>query len=329
MRKKLLILSAFLCCNTLFAEEQTPPENTSPEKSPWELSATTSFAYYLKSDQEQGSSHFTGVSGPYDGIEGAVELDAAYTLPFLRGSSGLTQNNHATFNFGIEFTPITIVPTVSVTVSPIAFLEFAAGGMFGTGWNIGDIFTGMAKFEESEPGYGDMTPFSHWYLYGWASGCFMFDLAAIWAGDWHHIVTSATYKVGYQKLTGTEADVWLWRASSGQASGWIYEQKYILGYQMPLALSMIAVGTTLSGHYQSSDFGDYSSSYKGDYMTIDIWPTAEITFSKKDKMYVLFDFRARRSFEEKYKDDDHEPLMTYSGREWVFYRICLQWKHIF
>ena len=92
---------------------------------------------------------------------------------------------------------------------------------------------------------------------------------------------------------------------------------------------MIAVGTTLSGHYQSSDFGDYGSSYKGDFMTIDIWPTAEITFDSKDKLYVLFDFQSRRSFREEYIDDDHEPLMTYSGREWLFYSIALQWKHIF
>ena len=98
---------------------------------------------------------------------------------------------------------------------------------------------------------------------------------------------------------------------------------------MPLKLSMIGVGTTLSGHYKSSDFGDYSSRYKGDFMTIDIWPMAEITLGKKDKLFVLFDFQSRRSFHEKYKDVEHEPLMTYSGREWIFYTLGFQWKHLF
>jgi hypothetical protein len=157
----------------------------------------------------------------------------------------------------------------------------------------------------------------------------MFDFAEIWEGDWHHIVATATYKAGYQKLTGTNADVWLWQATEGLASGWIYEQEYVLGYQMPLKVSMIAIGTTLSGHYKSSDFGKYASSYKGDFMTIDIWPSAEITLGAKDKLYVLADFQSRRSFHEKYDNTEHEPLMTYSGREWIFYSLAVQWKHVF
>ena len=157
----------------------------------------------------------------------------------------------------------------------------------------------------------------------------MFDLAALWEGDWHHVVATATFKTGYQNITGTDKDVWLWQASHALASGWIYEQEYFLGYQMPLKLSMIGIGATLFGHYKSSDFGEFSSNYKGDFMTIDIWPMAEITFSKTDKFYVLLDFRSRRSFREKYKDDDYEPFMTYSGREWIFYTLGIQWKHLF
>ena len=40
-------------------------------------------------------------------------------------------------------------------------------------------------------------------------------------------------------------------------------------------------------YYQSSDFGKYASSYKGDFMTIDIWPTAEITLGKKTSSMSL------------------------------------------
>jgi hypothetical protein len=222
-----------------------------------------------------------------------------------------------------------VAPVASVTFSPIAFLEFAIGGTAGTGWNTFDMFQGMAKYNEKKPEYKDMTPFAHWYLYGWASGCFMFDLAALWEGDWHHVIATATYKAGYQKLTGTDADVWLWQATEGYASGWVYEQEYFVGYQMPIKLSMIGIGTTLSGHYKSSDYGEYASSYKGDFMTIDIWPMAEITLGKKDKLYALLDFQSRRSYREKYKDIEHEPLMTYSGREWIFYSLGMQWKHLF
>ena len=329
MKKQFVLIPIALCSSMLFAEETSTLEKASPEKSPWEFSATTLAAYYPKADHESGSSHFSGISGVYDGVKGLVEFEAAYTLPFLRGSDGFTAENHVTFNISLEISPVTIAPVASITLSPIAFLELAIGGTVGTGWNAFNLFQGMAEFNESKPAYRDLTPFAHWYLHGWASACLMFDLAAVWEGDWHHVVATATYKAGYQNITGTDADVWLWMASDGLASGWIYEQEYFIGYQMPLKLSMVGVGTTLSGHYQSSDFGKYSSNYKGDFMTIDIWPMVEITLGNTDKLYVLLDFQARRSFREKYKDEDYEPFMTYSGREWVFYTIGFQWKHLF
>lgn len=322
--KTIHLLSCIALCSTaIFAE------NNSPATSPLEYSLTTSAAYYPEVEHDRGSTHISGISGPYDGIEAVTEFDAIYTLPFLKGDDELTADNHLAFKLGLELSPITVAPVASITVSPIAFLELAIGGTAGSGWNAFDLFQGMAAYNATEPEYKDMTPFAHWYLYGWGSACLMFDLAALWEGDWHHVVATATYKAGYQKLTGTDSDVWLWQASDGLASGWVYEQEYFVGYQMPLKLSMIGVGTTLSGHYESSDFGDYSSSYKGDFMTIDIWPMAEITFSKKDKLYVLFDFESRRSFREKYKGEEYEPLMTYSGREWIFYTLGIQWKHLF
>ena len=322
--KTIHLLSCIALCSTaIFAE------NNSPATSPLEYSLTTSAAYYPEVEHDRGSTHISGISGPYDGIEAVTEFDAIYTLPFLKGNDELTADNHLAFKLGLELSPITVAPVASVTFSPIAFLEFAVGGTAGSGWNAFDLFQGMAAYNATEPEYKDMTPFAHWYLYGWGSACLMFDLAALWEGDWHHVVATATYKAGYQKLTGTDSDVWLWQASDGLASDWVYEQEYFVGYQMPLKLSMIGVGTTLSGHYESSDFGDYSSNYKGDFMTIDIWPMAEITLDKKDKLYVLFDFQSRRSFREKYKGEEYEPLMTYSGREWIFYTLGIQWKHLF
>jgi hypothetical protein len=331
MDKLTLPIATLISCSLLFAEESASAKSSdaAQEKSPWEFSATTSAAYYPETEHHRGATHFSGFSSPYDGVEVVVEFDAAYSLPFLRGDDEFTADNHVTFNMGLEISPVTIAPIAQITVSPIAFLELAIGGTAGTGWNTFGLFQGMAKYSAIEPEYKDLTPFAHWYLYGWASACLMFDLAALWEGDWHHVVATATYKAGYQKLTGTEADVWIWRTTDGLASGWVYEQEYFVGYQMPLKLSMIGIGATLSGHYKSSDYGNYSSNYKGDFMTIDIWSMAEIALSKKDKLYVLLDFESRRSFREKYKDIEHEPLMTYSGREWIFYMLGIQWKHLF
>lgn len=327
MNSRILFISVALCCSMLFAEET--PEKSTQEISSWEFSLTASGAYYPEAEHKTGSSHFSGVNGVYDGAKAVVEFDAAYTFPFLRGNNEFTADNHVTFNAGLEVTPVSVAPVASITVSPIAFLELAIGGIVGTGWNISAWFQGMAKYEAAKPEYKDMMPFAHWYVYGWAKATLMFDLAALWEGDWHHVVATATYTTGYQNMTGTDADIWLWQADEGLASGWIYEQEYFIGYQMPLKLSLIGVGVTLAGHYKSSDYGVYSSNYKGDFMTIDIWSMAEIKLSEKNKLYVLADFEARRSFREKYKDSEHEPMMTYCGREWIFYGLGIQWKHLF
>lgn len=331
MNKLTLPIATLISCSLLFAEEisSAKTSDAAHETSPWEFSTTTSAAYYPEASHKTGSSHFSGVNGIYDGAKAVVEFDAAYTLPFLRGNDEFTADNHIVFNTGLEVTPVSVAPVASITISPIAFLELAIGGTIGTGWSIGDLFQGMAKFNEAKPEYKNLAPFAHWYLYGWAKATLMFDLAALWEGDWHHVVATATYTTGYQNITGTDADIWLWQADEGLASGWIYEQEYFIGYQMPLNLSMVGFGVTLSGHYRSSDYGVYSSNYKGDFITIDIWPMAEITLSKKDKLYILGDIEARRSFREKYKDVEHEPMMTYCGREWIFYALGFQWKHLF
>ena len=323
MNRFILVL-LLIVCSALFAEEPTPQK-----KSPLEFTLTTSAAYYPMVDHKTGSSHFSGISGAYDGVEAVTEFDATYTMPFLNGSDELTVDNHLAFKLGLELSPVTIAPVASVTFSPIAFLEFAIGGTIGTGWPLTDDTQGLAKLDESKPKYKNLTPFANWYFYTWASGCFMFDLAAIWKGDWHHIVTTATYKAGYQKMTSTKSTVWGWKNSYGMAEGWVYEQEYFLGYQMPLKVSTLGVGSTLWGNYQSSDYGKFSNNYDGDFMTMDIWPMVEVKLSNKDLLYVLADFRARRSFREKYDDDAHEPFMTKTGREWLFYSIAAQWKHTF
>ena len=209
MNKLTLPIATLISCSLLFAEETPALEKANQEKSPWEFSLTASGAYYPEAEHKTGSSHFSGVNGIYDGAKAVVEFDVAYTLPFLRGNDEFTKENHIVFNTGLEVTPVSVAPVASITVSPIAFLEFAIGGTVGTGWSIGDLFQGMAKYEAAKPEYKNLTPFAHWLLYGWASACLMFDLAAVWDGDWHHVVATATYKAGYKKMTGTNADIWL------------------------------------------------------------------------------------------------------------------------
>ena len=152
--KKFIPFALITVCGTaLFAEESSLAKEAAEQKSSMEYSVTTSGAYYLEADHKTGSSHFSGVSGPYDGVEAVTEFDATYTMPFLNGDDDLTTDNHLALKLGLELSPVTVAPVASVTFSPIAFLEFAVGGTAGTGWNISDWFQGMAAYNEAKPEY--------------------------------------------------------------------------------------------------------------------------------------------------------------------------------
>ena len=328
MNKKIILYvtcAALLFCNlaSLSAEEEKPVE----------FSISVGAAYYPESSHTTSSgTSFQGLSGAYDSAELAVTPALSYTMPFLTSDNMLMENNYLILEAALQISPVSLTPSASVTISPIAFLELSAGGKTGTGWNLAGI-QGMGEYSISKKEYEDISAFSHWYLYGYGSATLMFDFGEVWEGDWHHIVMTATYEAGYQKLTGT-SDVWQWQANSyPMANGWIYTQDYFVGYKMPLKVSLVGLDLTLSGHYDTSDFdaSNISKSYEGDFMTISISPLAQIQLdsSGKNELFVYGCISSRRSFKEEWEDYDTEPLLTKNGREFYFDSFGIQWKHRF
>ena len=344
MKKSKLILSSFiltaiffsLCPHHVSAQEfaQESAEK-SEEKSPLELSLALGTAWYPESKHStKGGTHFSPLNGAFEAAELAVTGEASYTIPFMQIDNMLMEDNHITLTANLQLSPATLNPTFELTFSPLAVLELTAGFSSGTGWYfpLADV-QGAGEYNSKKIRYETISPFKQWYLNAYGCVTLMFDTGAVWEGDWHHIVMSASYTAGYQKFTGTD-EVWQWKANSyPMANGWIYEQDYFLGYQMPLALSLVGIDLNLSGHYKSSDFDSshIAESYSGDFIQIDITPVAQINFDKKGKnslgLYACIS--SRRSFSEKWKDWDSEPLLTKNGREFFFESLGFQIKHIF
>ena len=287
--------------------------------------AVTGGYYFESSHTTESGTHFQGLSSAYYAFALAVTPMVEYTIPFLTADNALMADNHLTINAGLEITPASLTPNLSLSFTPIALLELKVGSKAGTGW------LGMSEYSFEKPEYEDLTAFKHWYLYNYASATLMFDFGAVWEGDWHHIVTTASYEIAYQKLTGTDR-IWRWQASAFPlADGWVYAQHYFLGYMMPIRLSMIGVDCALMGNYKSSDFGEVDESYDGDFMLINISPMIQIKLgsSEKDTLIILGSIIGRRSFEEEWEDSDKEPLYTKNGREFYFDSIGAVWKHTF
>lgn len=300
-----------------------------------ETSISFGAAWYPEVQHTTASgTHFMPLCGAYDGAEAAIKGAVSYTMPFLQADNMLMEDNSLTLEAALQVSPVTVTPSLSVTVSPLAVLELSVGGEAGSGWSWDFFnFQGAGEYSLEKQKYVGFSPFEHWYLHGWASATLMFDTGAIWEGDWTHVVMVATYEVGYQKMTGT-SNVWQWKSSSyPMANGWIYRQEYFLGYQMPLPLSIVGVDVELSGHYSASDFAvsGIDESYDGDFMRIDISLVAQYKLDKAGKnaigMYACVS--SRRSFAEEWKDWDTEPLLTKNGREFFFESVGVEWKHIF
>lgn len=163
----------------------------------------------------------------------------------------------------------------------------------------------------------------------------MFDLAAVWPGDWHHVVAVASWEFNYSALAGADDDdeLFQWETTPGKKAGAGISQNYILGYQMPYKLNLVGIKFNVDG-YLFKNIDDQYRKYKIDYKTYSLAGVFSVQFTEKDSLFGLVEFRTRRSYEEfsKYHDDGeskYEPLMDYSGHEWYFQRVGFSYTHKF
>ena len=342
-RKIVLSLSAVVFVSSAaFSQEAEEAKSQKKNTFIWKFYEQTAGAYYFKSDYVSGGDHFAPITGLFNSFELKTTFNAECKIPAPLGKHFLLKDSNVRIKTAFELCPVTVRPLVSVSFTPLPFFVFSTGASIGTGWSaLG--FKGLCKLDENsisycENGkisknsieYENLTPFGNYYYDFWFSGLFQFDTGAIFPGDWTHAVMQASYTVSYVGVTGVDdGKIWLWQLVGNNCNGWRYTANFVLGYQMPLPLSMIAVNTDVYALFNSDDYGIYSSSYNGDFTNVTISPMLKFDFSKKDSLFVLFEFKKRRSFEEEHSDSKEEIFLTYSGAEWFFNRIAFSWTHVF
>ena len=335
-RKIFLSLSAVVFVSSAaFSQEAEEAKSQKKNTFIWKFYEQTAGAYYFKSDYVSGGDHFAPITGLFNSFELKTTFNAECKIPAPLGKHFLLKDSNVRIKTAFELCPVTVRPLVSVSFTPLPFLVFSTGASIGTGWSAFG-FKGLCKLDENGKiskksiEYENLTPFGNYYYDFWFSGLFQFDTGAIFPGDWTHAVMQASYTVSYVGVTGVDdGKIWLWQLVRNNCNGWRYTANFVLGYQMPLPLSMIAVNTDVYALFNSDDYGIYSSSYNGDFTNVTISPMLKFDFSKKDSLFVLFEFKKRRSFEEEHSDSKEEIFLTYSGAEWFFNRIAFSWTHIF
>lgn len=328
--KKMFLICLVFCLSAVLCFADNVPNVTQlDKKSTWGFSITKDFAYYPKAAFIPNGTHFAPTTGWFDGIDLRASLKATQTIAIPFGEHPLVKGNTISFGYRLDITPVAITPKFSFSFTPVAFLVFSSGIEVGTGWNLLGI-QGMAKYNSNTNNYDSLVPFKDYHFGFHLGATFQFDLAAVIPGDWNHVVFVADYVNEYFGMNNVPTgEIVKWLASGNKVNGWKYDANFVIGYQMPIMLSMIGLNANLSGYYSANFFDKKYANFNGNFMTVDINPLLQLTFNAHNSMYLLFCFSSRRSFTTRHEKSEEEPMLTFSDREWFFNRIALSYTYTF
>jgi len=206
----------------------------------------------IAQDQPEYTPTFTSSSELNLQISTAPEIKLGFTeryvFPFLQGESPLTQDNNIGVALSAEISPISLNGLAELVWTPVAFFQFSAGGRIGSGWNISlfgsDVYgIGLNIPDVVGNSMNDGSAFDGLLWKAQAGGTLQFDLAALYPGDWHHVVARSYHEINYKGYTRAKAhDSWFYENDDGEnLNGFNYYGNLLIGYQMPLFFNLAAL----------------------------------------------------------------------------------------
>lgn len=299
-----------------------------------EYSIGTDFAFYPKwAHGETGATDdfkvdFASFKSVYNNLEARVNLCAFYKVPVPLGSHWLLKNSNVSFKGTLEVSPVTIAPIVAISFTPLPFLVFQTGIKTGTGWDIGNLFTGgMSFYNEQKNEYESCGAFTNLYAKYWLQGTFQFDTGAILKGDWKHIQLLYTYQIFYEGMTGvSDKSLWAWQCTKNKVNGVKEYQAAILAYSMPITLSRVGFVFESERFYKDNVYKN--EDFRASLADFNLSAMSQFSFSKQDSLTVLLNFATRKQYET-YNEDLSESTLKTTGIEWYFRRVALSYTHNF
>jgi hypothetical protein len=211
------------------------------------------FAQALIAEEQAGNrTAITSSSEMILQVSSLTEMKISFTerfrFPFLQGESPLTADNNIGLALGAEVSPISLNGIAEAVWTPIAFFQFAAGGRIGSGWNL-NIFDsaiygiGFNRPDISGKGVHNGDAFDGLLWKAQAGGAFQFDLAALYPGNWHHVVARSYHEINHRGYTRAKAgESWYYENGDGEnRNGFNYYGNLLIGYQMPIFFNMAAL----------------------------------------------------------------------------------------
>ena len=224
------------------------------------------------------------ISYPWEGRLGVTET---FKVPVLNLDNPFMRDNNIKFKLGAELTPVTIEGKFNVVWTPLAFLEVYGGASIGSGWKL--LTWHGLSINQNKAGKTHKTPvnFKKAFYSANFGGALQFDLGAIVKSDWTHIIARMDQYFLYKGVTGVgQLDSWVIMDDNGEnRNGFTYCASYVLGYQMPLPMNMIAFRVETGKTFFKVPAGIDKSTWGEDRVNMLFGPI--ISFKPIDKLSIL------------------------------------------
>ncbi|GHU23570.1 hypothetical protein FACS1894172_09780 [Spirochaetia bacterium] len=259
----------------------------------------------------------------------------SWTIPMFQGEGALTKGNNLKASARLELTPIDLQLGGDLVLTPIAFLQFGFGGRIGSGWNIklfgGDLYgigINTQKNDGTNKGQINGSAFEGMFWNVHANGLFQFDLAAILPGAWNHVVFQTTHEINYKGLTSAQpGDAWIFQNDFAEnQNGFNYYGSFVLGYQMPIILNMVALMAEVNTYLYDTSNGDQWGDSSGRWIFSLL---GNFNISPRFSAALIAQLRTVREYTDSTSDSTkrvEKPFYqtrSYSSTKFEFYRVAL------
>jgi hypothetical protein len=178
-----------------------------------------------------------------------------WKFPFLRGKTPLTNGNNIALKLDAALSAIWAGLTGDAVLTVFPFLSFRLGAMAGSGWNY-DLFgqvplVGLGlnrRTNADDPNDGVIGNGFDGVVWDVHAGATVqFDLAALFPGDWNHVVMQFYNKIDYLAYSKAKGDdLWYYLGDDGMnMNAFRHSFDLFAGYVMPVFVDL--VGYQLSG----------------------------------------------------------------------------------
>jgi hypothetical protein len=252
-----------------------------------------------------------------------------FNFPFLQGEGPLTENNNIGLALTAEISPISLNGIAEVVWTPIAFFQLTAGGRIGSGWNL-ELFgteiygIGLNRPDTAGKAEHNGQAFDGLLWKAQTGAALQADLAAVFPGDWNHVVVRSYHEINYKGYTRAKAnESWYYENDDGEnCNGFNYYGNFLIGYQMPIFFNMAAFLTEMDLYLYDTPDRDKWGDDKIRWTFSGIF---SFTLTKQINLTLIAQFRTRKNYQESNWKDlyyRNRTINNSSPLHLEFYRIA-------